>query len=443
MPLARIITAVRENANVLAGRLEKLGYFVEIVSPNERPGDPADVEVLLESCSTEQALERAIAFTQKGGDAFLSPGVFEPAASAVPKAVLNTGSSAEALAQSPNVKQGEVRITVQTGGHRNAEDDSVRRRLEQAALLRAQAQAEAEREREEATRLQREAEERRLEAERTERERVEAEQRARAQAALEAQAKREREEAERRERERVEAEQLAVARAQEEERLRQAALHARQRDFEEQCRRAEQEKLRQERLRQQQIDQEPHRTAFPPPASAQEHFERRAYDHKALDAAHEYALRAEPAYAQALARKRPTRSLRRRERELVAAGTGAALMALLVMLVWGVAGGRRPANPLDIPELVKSEQVEQTVPFGSATTKAVAEQESAPVANAPVQADTKRPPAPNRPKARPVPRQANEVEGDDEVVIRRFDTAPSPRKDEQERASVRRISDLD
>jgi hypothetical protein len=59
MPLARIITRVQQDADELANDLRGRGFKIEIVSPENVPTHPVDLEVSLEECATEDALDEA------------------------------------------------------------------------------------------------------------------------------------------------------------------------------------------------------------------------------------------------------------------------------------------------------------------------------------------------------------------------------------------------
>ena len=59
MPLARIITRVQQDADELANDLRGRGFEIEIVSPELVPAHPVDLEVNLEECATEDALDGA------------------------------------------------------------------------------------------------------------------------------------------------------------------------------------------------------------------------------------------------------------------------------------------------------------------------------------------------------------------------------------------------
>jgi hypothetical protein len=59
MPLARIITRIKEDADELANDLRSRGFEIEIVSPDDIPAHSVDLEVRLEECGTEDALTSA------------------------------------------------------------------------------------------------------------------------------------------------------------------------------------------------------------------------------------------------------------------------------------------------------------------------------------------------------------------------------------------------
>ena len=58
MPLARIITRLVDEAHSLAEDLRARGFEVHTRSPQEMFSEPADLEITLEECATEDALER-------------------------------------------------------------------------------------------------------------------------------------------------------------------------------------------------------------------------------------------------------------------------------------------------------------------------------------------------------------------------------------------------
>lgn len=58
MPSARILTRAVEEAGFLAEDLRRRGFQVQVVSPDNIPNEPVDLEVTLEECETEAALRR-------------------------------------------------------------------------------------------------------------------------------------------------------------------------------------------------------------------------------------------------------------------------------------------------------------------------------------------------------------------------------------------------
>jgi hypothetical protein len=59
MPLARIVARIPETAASLASYLSERGYRVEVVTPGQILVSSADIEITLETCAGERALERA------------------------------------------------------------------------------------------------------------------------------------------------------------------------------------------------------------------------------------------------------------------------------------------------------------------------------------------------------------------------------------------------
>ena len=85
MTLARIIASLSEEASRLAEHLNDLGFDVELVTPDEVPSAPADVELRVEAFSVPAAFERA---GQVAGDAaaiYVSPELLNPVEEAVPQ----------------------------------------------------------------------------------------------------------------------------------------------------------------------------------------------------------------------------------------------------------------------------------------------------------------------------------------------------------------------
>ena len=56
MPLARIVTWLAEDTDALAKDLRARGFEVVTKSPDEISSEPADLEITVEECASEEAL---------------------------------------------------------------------------------------------------------------------------------------------------------------------------------------------------------------------------------------------------------------------------------------------------------------------------------------------------------------------------------------------------
>lgn len=77
MPMlkARIFSNDPEKADGLAEVLKQQGYLVEVLRPDQAPGAPADLEIVLEPCSSEDAIRRAADLAQEfDADVVVAPG---------------------------------------------------------------------------------------------------------------------------------------------------------------------------------------------------------------------------------------------------------------------------------------------------------------------------------------------------------------------------------
>ena len=72
MPLARIITRFPEESQELAENLRSRGFEVQTESPGKTSAQPVDLEITIEECDAEEALQRATAV--KDACAFVMPG---------------------------------------------------------------------------------------------------------------------------------------------------------------------------------------------------------------------------------------------------------------------------------------------------------------------------------------------------------------------------------
>jgi hypothetical protein len=81
MPLARIITESVDDSLELTMQLRARGFLVEIVSPDQIPDAPADLEVRLEECSPEEVLSKAAQVTESEDLwVFVAPGALDDGA---------------------------------------------------------------------------------------------------------------------------------------------------------------------------------------------------------------------------------------------------------------------------------------------------------------------------------------------------------------------------
>ena len=86
MPVARIITRSADESRELAAELRARGYSVQLVAPERVPDTAADIEITLEECTPEEALEKASSvfdaddFDAKDLCVFIAPGAIGPRA---------------------------------------------------------------------------------------------------------------------------------------------------------------------------------------------------------------------------------------------------------------------------------------------------------------------------------------------------------------------------
>lgn len=79
MPLARILTLHPDDAASLIQQLERLGFAVEVASPNEQNLDPADLEIEFAVCDQQQVIARAGAIAnQLQAEIVVFPGAIPP-----------------------------------------------------------------------------------------------------------------------------------------------------------------------------------------------------------------------------------------------------------------------------------------------------------------------------------------------------------------------------
>src|SRR5215467_4675273 len=80
MALARIFSCTPEQATALIQDLERQGYNVEVLRPEETPSGSADLEIQYELCDTHGAIERAQELAAEyDADVAVESGVFQAA----------------------------------------------------------------------------------------------------------------------------------------------------------------------------------------------------------------------------------------------------------------------------------------------------------------------------------------------------------------------------
>src|SRR5580704_2881659 len=77
MPLARIITDSADDSLELSMQLRARGFRVETVPPGEIPSTPADLEVRLEECASEDVVSRAATKDSEDLWVFVAPGALD------------------------------------------------------------------------------------------------------------------------------------------------------------------------------------------------------------------------------------------------------------------------------------------------------------------------------------------------------------------------------
>lgn len=77
MPLARIITDSADDSLELSMQLRARGFRVETVPPGEVPSTPADLEVRLEECASDDVVSRAAAKGSEDLWVFVAPGALD------------------------------------------------------------------------------------------------------------------------------------------------------------------------------------------------------------------------------------------------------------------------------------------------------------------------------------------------------------------------------
>jgi hypothetical protein len=85
MSLARILTLHPDDAASLIQQLERLGFAVEVASPNQQDLDPADLEIEFAVCDQQQVIARAGAIAnQLQAEIVVFPGSIPPVPKPLP-----------------------------------------------------------------------------------------------------------------------------------------------------------------------------------------------------------------------------------------------------------------------------------------------------------------------------------------------------------------------
>ncbi len=78
MQKARIVSTSLDDANLFAEQLRAEKFAVEVTQPGESPLDEVDLEIMLEHCSQESALDRAAEIANRThADIYVEPGAFD------------------------------------------------------------------------------------------------------------------------------------------------------------------------------------------------------------------------------------------------------------------------------------------------------------------------------------------------------------------------------
>lgn len=418
MPLARIRTTLTSIPKELEEQLRASGYDVEFVRPDEQREQPAELELTLDSVEAGAALRLA---AEGSGSVYVAAGALQTARKPTPDA----GQREERQ----RAERAEVERLL-----------AERRRAEEAGVAQQQAAAQAER----------------REAQRREQERQEQLRQENGASDLQAaQLRRENELREQRRLVELRAAQQRKEQAQAEERKRlaeeQAQLRAEQERMRAELSRKEEELREHERrLRAEREQLEREREIARKEAllanqqSRAEKTERE--DNEALPISAGAGARVElpapltsnvlrkpevhaPEPHRRLQLRRVERpvfeggSRRIRHREYRRAAAVAGVLTLVIMVLWIVLASRRPADPLTTPDLVRSNTVEQSSPFGAAKVPAPAQGQPQAGPQAPAQGPGKAAkPAAAKPNPAKQPRRTRTAtaDDDDEVVVRHF-----------------------
>lgn len=361
MPVARIISPSFEDALKFADYLRPVFDTVEIAQPGRASATPVDLEVNLELCTPEQAWQQVAELAQQpDADIFIAPGTLVPAApeeKADPAVAQSVAPPVESVAAAPQPGAVIVRSKAEPNWLGRTRE-WMRQWLFNRAQLRAIRQVEQER--------------------------LQQEQQRQRQMALQFERARREQEAQERELARAAEKQLALQKAerrrlQQEEarRLKQEAVLRRQAQ-EEQQRQAREALLAQEQTLRLQAEEDQRRRYVQEAETVLQRQAQEAQAPKALEPSstlesaavpvEPQPVETAPVAARAEAELPPVRTARvnrLRPAMAMAAVTSTLLMAALLSYAH-----RRPASPVPLSVLQRSNVVEQKVPFGPAVVPA-------------------------------------------------------------------------
>jgi hypothetical protein len=135
MPLARIITDSADDSLELSMQLRARGFHVESVPPGEVPSTPADLEVRLEECASEDVVNQAAGKDNEDLWVFVAPGALDE--SMRPMRVIPLYPQIEPRVPRLLVQRAEAAAPSQVRA-REPEDDPILLELEQAKPRRAE-----------------------------------------------------------------------------------------------------------------------------------------------------------------------------------------------------------------------------------------------------------------------------------------------------------------
>ncbi len=427
MPLARIVTRTPAQLAALSEYLRARGYTVELIEPGTLRTASAELELDVDGCTAEEAMSRGMSAAEAAQD---HGGRRAIAYDITGRPVAFADEEQEAPAERGNP------VGQAWNGLRFLLRELVEDLRRSAARLRKWL-AEG-RETIQEHRVRRQEERRQAQAEEAH--------------ARQAQALAQQQERSRREQE-TDAERRALAersRLLQEEAARQAVADRARREQEEAARRAELAAAR-ERIREQQ-EQARRQEQAERERRLMERFRREArrdavqerFQVEQSGAQQQPPAPAEARLARGEERRPQTRYDQRRDHDWQKAALAAVVIALLVTLGYAAYANRQPAAPLSNRARVRSQNVSQPVPFGTATVPP-----PQPAAAAPPRA---LPQSEVAPTAAPAPsprvhrtgraRVSDDTIADDEVVIHRSATAARPSRTAAG-ATPKHISDLE